>query len=541
MKPVNSERLSLRSLRSLCSLRLNALLVSALCLCASVVTSRAQSIITATVTVTNTAGTTNGNSITLNSVFRQFTNNVTAAQNQILASNTISAAASNLWLAYVIVPAPKMHASRVSTNIVQFQTDPGTNLVISLGGSWGTVTYSTNTIATNQAVVSVPSSAFGNIQQTNIASGLIAWIGSSKATNTVPTNAPAFANFLSSGVAITNFILTLSTNGTNNSLMLSVNGTNNTTQKIVALSNNVWAIIGTLGTAATHSAADFQPACDVLTNLCSLGPSFLNGLSYIESPNNILLKHTNTGPTIERLRADSGGEMSLKFEDGTTFLRASTGHYLYLYDYGGTARFESVDAGATYLRGKNSVDSLKIDENSDVIKTYSQVAFNENVMPAVAIGTVTNFLTSVANSGSSDTDRNVITIPANALAHDGDTITRVVGCTLAANGNSKKIQISFNANPVMTVAGVTLSAGQIFVKVTLTRTSSSTYAYVGTGTTGQSTPGAAGSAYASAGSAGSIDFTSAMTFKLILTGTSTSDITTVVDRITFAPSSDYAN
>jgi hypothetical protein len=152
-----------------------------------------QQIITATVTVTNVAGTTNGNTITVNANSRLFTNLVGSAS-QILTFTNITGAASNLFLAYAMVPEPKITLSKLSTNAVLFQSYPTNSLAVSISSGWGTLTLITNTI-TNAIVVRVPKSIMGPYERTNVVNGLVDEIGDNAASNKVHTNAPAFSEW----------------------------------------------------------------------------------------------------------------------------------------------------------------------------------------------------------------------------------------------------------------------------------------------------------------------------------------------------------
>ncbi len=158
---------------------------------------RAEQIITATVTVTNVAGTTNGETITLNAIARTWTNSVTSAQSQILTATNIFGATSNLFLAYAQYPATSIIIGRVSTNAVRFQSFPGSGLTLSISTNWGTLSWSTNTITNAMTAVRVPKSGMGVNELTNVVNGLVDEISDNSATNKVPTNAPAFSLFYS--------------------------------------------------------------------------------------------------------------------------------------------------------------------------------------------------------------------------------------------------------------------------------------------------------------------------------------------------------
>jgi hypothetical protein len=496
---------------------------------------RAESVITATVTVTNTAGVSNGKTISVNGVLRTWTNLVTAANNQITTTNSIGAAATNMFLAFASYPPPNMTVSRSGTNAILLQSYAGNPNVVTLSAGWGTVSFATNPI-TSQTPFRGFATTVGAYEKTNVANGIVSFLSSDAATNQVPISAPAMALFLpaSSLVGLTNYILLISTNGTNFTLATS-NSLYTTIQ---------WATNG-LGPAAYHDDYFWQFGSANLTNWSQLSTNVVNftGLSFIEpGTGNILLSNTNG---TERLRANEGGGYAIKFEDGNDFLTASTAHDVKIKDHGGNVRLEINDAatdnGYTYLRADNGNDSLTINGDSDVVQTYSHIAFNSETLRAVAIGTVTNFMADVSNSGSSDTDRNLFTVPDNALYHDGDTFTRTIGLKLANNGSSKKVQVLFNATPVIQAVS-SIADGSINVTIQITRDSSTSFRYTGSATTGgwPGSPGTAGAAFASSGSASGQDFTVPITFKLILTGTSSSDITAVSDRIEFAPSHDYA-
>jgi hypothetical protein len=170
---------------------------------------QAQPIITATLTVTNVPVTTNA--LNLNGVVRTWTNTPATANVQIQITNSIGNSTTNLFNNYAAFPAvPSVILGRSSSNVVTFQSYPAGAMSISITGTWASVSYSTNTLGTNAAVPRIPKSLEGNLQLTNIASGLIDWISDNAATNQVPLTAPAFAQFGASGLILTNGIVTLS-------------------------------------------------------------------------------------------------------------------------------------------------------------------------------------------------------------------------------------------------------------------------------------------------------------------------------------------
>lgn len=155
--------------------------------------SRAADVITATVTVT--AGTTNGQTITVNSNVRTWTNSVVVPATQILTNSTIGGAATNLYLQVAGNPFTGLSLARSGTTGITLQTAPGGALSVSLSAGWGTVVLSTNS-TTSAVVVRVPYTVEGAAQQTNITSGIVTMVGAAQNTNVLYESAPAMVNFV---------------------------------------------------------------------------------------------------------------------------------------------------------------------------------------------------------------------------------------------------------------------------------------------------------------------------------------------------------
>jgi len=174
-----------------------SLLLSLLCASAY-----SQSVVVATVTVTNIAGATNGSTLVINGVSRLFTNNVTTPATQIstVSAGNIGATASNIFAAYAANGNPQITPIAVGTNVVQFRSFPGFNAVVTIGGTFGTVTFSTQSLAM-ATVVRVPSSVEGLIQQTNVSSGIVDWINNSAQTNYIAQAAKALFGFVNASNA----------------------------------------------------------------------------------------------------------------------------------------------------------------------------------------------------------------------------------------------------------------------------------------------------------------------------------------------------
>src|SRR6185369_3767199 len=89
------------------------------------VPAKAIDLVTATITVTNTAGTTNGQTITVNGNVRTWTNSVVVPAAQILTNSTIGGAATNLFNQIAGNPYSGLALARSGTNGITLQTAPG--------------------------------------------------------------------------------------------------------------------------------------------------------------------------------------------------------------------------------------------------------------------------------------------------------------------------------------------------------------------------------------------------------------------------------
>lgn len=150
-------------------------------------------IITATVTVTNTAGTTNGQTITVNADTRTWTNSVSIPSTQILTNNSIGGCATNLFNAVSLAPFANLSLALSGTNGITLQTVPNGAVSVSLSAGWGTVSYTTNTL-TSAIVLRLPISVEAAGQQTNLASMLTTAL--EKSTNSLSATAIHLLNYM---------------------------------------------------------------------------------------------------------------------------------------------------------------------------------------------------------------------------------------------------------------------------------------------------------------------------------------------------------
>lgn len=146
--------------------------------------------ISATVTITN-APVTNGCTITLNADVRTATNDVTLNPAIYWTTNsTKNGAATNLFTHVAQYRfASSINTTYADTNALKFQAAIDGALVISIGGSWASVTYVTQLVSTPFTVpVRVPLSVETGTNATNIANLLMSGLGSYAGTPPI-TNA----------------------------------------------------------------------------------------------------------------------------------------------------------------------------------------------------------------------------------------------------------------------------------------------------------------------------------------------------------------
>lgn len=164
-------------------------------LCASAFVSSALDIITATISVTNAAGTTNGQTITVNANVRTWTNSVAIPASQVLTNATPTGAATNLFYQVAATPFSGLTLTRTTATNILLQTAPGGPLAVTLSTGWGTVTYSTQALV-SATVVRIPNTVENAPQRTNVASGVIGWINDTSGTNEIQQASKAATQLL---------------------------------------------------------------------------------------------------------------------------------------------------------------------------------------------------------------------------------------------------------------------------------------------------------------------------------------------------------
>ena len=524
-----------------------------------------QQITTATLTITNVP-TGNTNTITVNGTTRTWTNTVTTAL-QIQTTNTIIQSWTNIFYNYAATPVSAANLSASSTNIIQWQSFPGQPLTASISVGWGTLVFTTNSlIGTNSGVMRYPPAITGVYEQTNVENALIAYLNDNKMTNTLNSAAPAFVNFLQItalnavsntlrtlafqiGQANSNLTWTIGGNGTNYAFALWLNNSNQVFNATNGIPNN---------SAQLYSVSYFQPACAVLSNVCALGT--LQGLSYIEAgTGNILLANTNG---VTRLQAydpngvsDSGYDFYLNYEDGNNFFHQDSSHNLFWFDHSGTKRIEqddpattttywSVSSGGNDVLRSGSGNAGIVLNGTDTVGVNKSLTFHNATCPTVAMGTVTNFCTSQQNSGSGLNSYNYVSIPANTMTNNGDSLIRTIGVTYNANASAKDCQISFGGSTILDTGAIANSGSggsSIMVELTVQNASTLTSATIAYRCQAIST-GTSTSVKSSSGTVGSVNLVSGSPdfhINLQAVGGSTGDIHVDTDNTRLAPSANW--
>ncbi|HEX5218916.1 MAG TPA: hypothetical protein VFZ59_05065 [Verrucomicrobiae bacterium] len=105
--------------------------------------------VVATVLITNTAGTTDGQTITVNGELRTWRDAVTTPATEITTATTINQAAANLLDQASTFPFTGVTAGASGLNGVTLRSPINGNIDVQLSAGWGTVSYATNSGFTN--------------------------------------------------------------------------------------------------------------------------------------------------------------------------------------------------------------------------------------------------------------------------------------------------------------------------------------------------------------------------------------------------------
>jgi len=159
---------------------------------------RSASVVTATITVTNTAGV--GTNWTVNGNSRTWTNSSGSPPSSwITTGANVGATASNLYSHIIRYPylSPYLVPSFSSTNVITLR---GSSVIVTTN-NYFSVTYSTNT-GTNLTVVQVPfENVPGQTNWTNNAQWLVNALNRYVRTNAFDTNATVMSNYITRGAS----------------------------------------------------------------------------------------------------------------------------------------------------------------------------------------------------------------------------------------------------------------------------------------------------------------------------------------------------
>lgn len=138
--------------------------------------------VTATVAITNAAGTTNGQTITVNGDVRTWTNNVVVSSVQIATNATPTGAKTNMYAQFGLNPFSQVVELDAGSTNIQLVGNAGVTLTVTLSAGWGSVSYSTQSVS-ELRTYRVPSSAEAAAVRTNNNSYLMAGLRDPSDTN----------------------------------------------------------------------------------------------------------------------------------------------------------------------------------------------------------------------------------------------------------------------------------------------------------------------------------------------------------------------
>lgn len=169
--------------------------------------------ITATISITNAAGTATNETLTVNGDVRTWTNTVVVAASQILTNGTPSSATVNLLNQVALFPFSHLSLMQTAPTNIFLQSQTNMDLIVTLSPGWGRVTLATNNLSP-AVTVRIPYTVESLAQRTNVASGMTAAINGPENTNviahaTLADTASSIPGSLTNSVPSTN--ITLST------------------------------------------------------------------------------------------------------------------------------------------------------------------------------------------------------------------------------------------------------------------------------------------------------------------------------------------
>ena len=384
--------------------------VFALLLLSLALSAQAADRVIATLTVTNSAGTTNGQTLTVNGSVRTLTNSVFVPSTQILTNSTAAGSKTNILSQISLNPFAQVIAQDYSATAIRLSGVSGLTLTVTPSAGWAEVTYVTQSVASVVGVrVPITSEPSGG-QQTNIASLLVSGIGA------LSTN-----SFYESNIAVTNLV------GITNA------------QTISGLKQ--FTNVGGIWYGYVSNSTGISGNVNYMTNGLYLSPvlnspTFTNGTFYgTHNYGDVTVGYTAAGPIFSSAAA---GDVILALTNGQVGLGSS------LFQIGGTP-------GISRVMMSDALGNLSLELITAVTNaTFRSAAFvSTNTFPAgsdIAFGRYA--LTTLANGANS------ISVGTNAFIEvSGPSAAFTInGITGSPNRDGKTVIIVNQTTFNMTIA-----------------------------------------------------------------------------------------
>jgi hypothetical protein len=142
-------------------------------------------IITASITLTNAAGTTNGQTFTVNGSVRTWTNTVTVTTTQVLTDTNALRAKTNLFNAIVLAPFSQVNVVDAGPASFSLVGAVGMNLTVTASDGYATISNSTQAAQTTLSQITTAATTAGLLALTNtlnvssVSPGYLTFIGTS--------------------------------------------------------------------------------------------------------------------------------------------------------------------------------------------------------------------------------------------------------------------------------------------------------------------------------------------------------------------------
>jgi len=375
--------------------------------------------ITAILTITNNAGTTNGQTVSVNGSPRIFSNSVPQNANYILTGTNIGSVTTNIFNSYLLARQSGVTLFNLTTtNSVTWQSFPAQALTVAISLGFGTVAYSTNSL-TNATVVRVPKSVEGTAVGQFVGSELVNYVNA--ATNNLAAGTTAMLNFLDNSSSfqvmrgsktfpdgVTIGVLTVTNAG---------GGTTSTIYKL-SVSNLTFVNHGSLVGVITNGSVAY--------NLSEISPVSTNGIS-----KNLTAVSSNSNPALI-LIGGTGDILRIVQSDGSTRVGVidTNGSFTTL---GWITAVGLTNSGTSQFNGDVNVDS-----------GHTLTASGAFSLPSIAGSRQGILLLDTNGNANSSAFASVPSFPMLRTNNSG-----------LANGNNANVQIGYAQN--VYVSGPTLA------------------------------------------------------------------------------------